>query len=69
MTKLEGVKSGSRRSRRRWLGGTSLRLRLLDGLGLVSLALLVPATSSAVSSATTTPSLTITLLLFEGWLI
>ena len=42
---------------------------MLDGLGLVSRALLVPTTPSAVSSATTTSSLTITLLLFEGWLI
>ena len=69
MTKLEGVKSGSRGNRRWWLGRSSLRLGLLDRLGLVSRALLVPATSCAISSATTTPSLTITLLLFEGWLI
>ena len=69
MTKLESVKSGSRGSRRRWLGGTGLRLRLLDGLSLVSRALLVSTTSSAISSTTTTSSLTITLLLFEGWLV
>ena len=49
--------------------GTSLRLRLLGRLGLISRALLVLATPSAVSSAATTSSLTITLLLFEGWLI
>ena len=49
--------------------GTSLRLRLLGRLGLVSQALLVPATPSAVSSAAATSSLAITLLLFEGWLI
>ena len=68
MAELEGVKSGSRGSRRR-LRGASLWLRLLDGLGLVSRALLVSASSSAVPSATSTSSLTITLLLFEGWLI
>ena len=49
--------------------GASLRLRLLGGLGLVSWALLVPAASSTVSSAATTSSLTITLLLLEGWLV
>ena len=69
MTELEGVESGSRGSRRRWLGGASLRLSLLGRLGLVSRALLVSATPSTISSAATTPSLTITLLLFEGWLI
>ena len=69
MTKLEGVESGSRRSRRRCLRGTSLRLGLLGRLGLVSRALLVSAMPSTVSSAATTPSLTVTLLLFKGWLI
>ena len=69
MTELEGVKSGSRESRRRWLGRASLRLGLLGRLGLVSRALLVPAASPTVSSATTSSSLTITLLLFEGWLV
>ena len=69
MTKLEGVKSGSRGSERRRLRRASLRLGLLDRLGLVSRALLVPAASSTVSSATATSSLTITLLLFEGWLV
>ena len=49
--------------------GPSLRLGLLSGLGLVSRALLVPATPSAISSTTTTPSLSITLLLFKGWLV
>ena len=68
MTKLEGVKSGSRGSRRK-LRGASLRLRLLSGLGLVTRALLVSASSSVVSSTMLTPSLSITLLLFEGWLI
>ena len=69
MTKLEGVKSGSRGSRRRRLRGTGLRLRLLGRLGLVSWALLVSAMPSAVSSAMSASSLTITLLLFEGWLV
>ena len=69
MTKLEGVKSGSRGSRRRWLRRASLRLGLLDRLGLVSWALLVPAMPSVVSLSAATSSLTITLLLFEGWLI
>ena len=69
MTKLKGVESGSRGSRRRWLGRASLRLGLLDRLGLITRALLVPAASCTIPSATTTPSLTITLLLFEGWLI
>ena len=69
MTKLEGVESGSRGSRRRLLGRSSLRLGLLDRLGLVSRALLVPAASCTIPSATTTSSLTVTLLLFEGWLI
>ena len=69
MTKLEGVKSGSRGSRRRWLRGTGLRLGLLGRLGLVSQALLVSATPSTVFSAVPTSSLTITLLLFEGWLV
>ena len=69
MTKLECVKSGSRGSRRRRLRGPSLRLGLLSGLGLVSRALLVPATPSMISLVATTTSLTITLLLFEGWLI
>ena len=68
MTELEGVKSGSRGGRRR-LRGASLRLGLLDGLGLVSRALLVSASSTAIPSATTTSPLTITLLLFEGWLV
>ena len=49
--------------------GASLRLRLLGGLGLIPRTLLVLATPSAVSSAATTSSLTITLLLFEGWLV
>ena len=61
MTELEGVKSWSQGSRR--------RLGLLDGLGLVSWALLVTALSSMVSSSASTTLLTITLLLFEGWLI
>ena len=69
MTKLEGVESGSRGSRKRQLRGTGLRLGLLGRLGLVSWALLVPATPSAVPLATTASSLTITLLLFKGWLI
>ena len=69
MTELEGVKGRSRGSRRRLLRWASLRLALLDRLGLVSRALLVPASSSAISSAATTSSLTITLLLFEGWLV
>ena len=68
MAELEGVESGSRGSRRR-LRGASLWLGLLDGLGLVSRALLVSASSSAVPSATSTSSLTVTLLLFEGRLI
>ena len=51
------------------MGRASLRLRLLSGLGLVSRALLVSATPSTISSVATTSSLTITLLLFEGWLI
>ena len=56
--------------------GTSrppLSLSLHDALpiwlGLVSRALLVPAAPTAVPSTTTTSSLTITLLLFKGWLI
>ena len=69
MTKLEGVKSRSRGSRRRRLRGGSLWLGLLSRLGLVSWALLVPATPSAVPSTTATSSLTITLLLFKGWLL
>ena len=66
MTELEGVKSGSRGSRRRLRGAS---LRLLDGLGLVSRTLLVMALSSAFPSWALTTSLTITLLLFKGWLI
>ena len=69
MTKLEGVESGSWGNRRRWLRGASLRLGLLGGLSLVSRALLVSATPSTVSSVATSSSLTITLLLFKGWLI
>ena len=69
MTKLEGVECGSQGSRRKWLRRTSLRLGLLGELGLVSWALLVPAMPSAVSSAVAASSLTITLSLFEGWLI
>ena len=68
MTELEGVESGSQGSRRR-LRGAGLWLRLLDGLGLVSWALLVSTSSSTIPSATATSSLTITLLLFEGWLV
>ena len=49
--------------------GAGLGLSLLGRLGLVSRALLVPATPSAVSLAATTSLLTITLLLFEGWLV
>ena len=49
--------------------GAGLRLGLLGRLGLVSRALLVSATPSTVSLAATTSSLTITLLLLEGWLI
>ena len=51
------------------MGGASLRLVLLGRLGLVSRALLVFATPSTISSAATTSLLTITLLLFEGWLV
>ena len=51
------------------MGGTGLGLGLLDGLGLVSQTLLVPSASTTVSSAAATTSLTITLLLFEGWLV
>ena len=68
MTELEGVESGSRGSRRR-LRGARLKLGLLDGLSLVSRALLVAASSTAVSSSLSTSSLTVTLLLFEGWLV
>ena len=68
MTELEGVKSGSWGSRRR-LRGASLGLGLLSGLGLVSRTLLVSASPSVVSSATLPTSLSITLLLFKGWLI
>ena len=68
MPKLEGIKGRTRRSRGR-LRGSSLRLGLLDRLGLVSRALLVAAISSTVSSLASTSSLMITLLLFEGWLI
>ena len=67
MPKLERVEGRSRGSRR--LRGTSLGLGLLDGLGLVSWALLVTASPSTISSSTLASSLTITLLLFEGWLI
>ena len=48
---------------------TSLRLGLLGRLSLVSQALLVSATPSTIPSVTTTTSLTITLLVFEGWLV
>ena len=67
MPELEGIESWGQGSRR--LRGTSLRLGLLNRLGLVFWALLVTALSSAVSSLVSTSSLTITLLLFEGWLI
>ena len=49
--------------------GASLGLGLLDRLSLVSLALLVLASSSVLPSGVSTSSLAITLLLFEGWLI
>ena len=65
MTELECVESGSQGSRRR-VRRTSLRLGLLDGLGLVSQTLLVSALSSAVPSATSATSLAITLLLNGG---
>ena len=68
MSKLEHVEGWSRRSRGR-LRGSSLRLGLLDRLGLVARALLVMASSTMVSSWASTTLLTITLLLFEGWLI
>ena len=68
MTELEHVESWSQRSRGR-LRGSSLRLGLLDRLGLVARTLLVMALSSTVPSSVSTSLLTITLLLFEGWLI
>ena len=68
MPELEVVKGWSRRSRGR-LRRASLWLGLLDGLGLVSRALLVTASSSTFPSRASTTSLTITLLLFEGWLV
>ena len=68
MPELEGVKSWSRGSRRR-LRGASLRLGLLDRLGLVARALLVSALSTTIPSSALTTSLTITLFLFKGWLI
>ena len=68
MPELEGVEGWSGGSRGR-LGRSSLRLGLLDGLGLVSLALLVLASSSTFPSWASTSLLTITLLLFEGWLV
>ena len=51
------------------MGRASLRLQLLGRLGLVSWALLASATPSTIPLVTATSSLTITLLLFEGWLI
>ena len=68
MPELEGVKSWGWGSRRR-LRGASLGLILLDGLGLVSRALLVATSSATAPSSTLTASLAITLLLFEGWLV
>ena len=68
MPELEGIKGWSRRSRSR-LRGTSLRLGLLDRLGLVSQALLVTASSGMFPSWLSTSSLAVTLLLFKGWLI
>ena len=61
MPELEGIEG--------WSRGTRRRLGLLDGLGPVSWALLVVAMSGMSSSWLSTTSLTITLLLFEGWLI
>ena len=68
MTELEGIESWSGWGRGR-LRGSSLRLGLLDWLGLVPRSLLVVATSTMVSPLASTTSLTITLLLFKGWLI
>ena len=46
-----------------------MRLGLLNGLSLVSLALLVLASSSVFPPWASTTLLTITLLLFKGWLV
>ena len=68
MPELESIEGWSRGTRGR-LRGPSLWLVLLDRLGLVSWALLVVALSNTLSSVVLTTPLTITLLLFKGWLI